>query len=211
MSHQTFRHIQTGILFHPYIGLAHGGIHTADLGGIQCKHRSFFQFNFCHRVQDLLSCSFAFSVVLFFIPDIGVFAHMKSMNSIMACIVTAGIMDSTAGYDGHIRSFFYIKIIVHNIRHSRNCQDNRDMYLFSLSLFADIYIDSLTVRLSLDLDMLAVSMAEGSSIVAQVVRAFLPETLRINLGEYLTGNRVQFFHIPFHQCTLLSFMQTQDG
>ena len=103
------------------------------------------------------------------------------------------------------------KSIVHDIRHSGYGKHHRNVYLLSPGLATDINIDSLAVCLSLDLDMFGISMADRSSVISEIIRALLAKIFCINLGKYLAGDRIQFFLIPFHQSSLLSFMQVQDG
>ena len=86
----------------------------------------------------------------------------------MAAFIATAVVNSTACNNRYICSFFYIKIIINHIGHSCGVYNDRNMYFFSICLTININVDARLILLFLNFDMLAVTVAEGNSIVLKL-------------------------------------------
>ena len=195
MGHQLLHHVQLRVFRERDLRLSHSGIHAADLGRIQVEHRVLLQIDLRHGVQDLFSRPFPFSVILFRIGDGRPLSHVESMDAVVPCRVAARVVDAAAGHDGHVRAALDIEIIVYDVGHAGSVHHHRDVHLFPLGLFADIDVDPLFVRFPADLDVLRISVAEGLSVVAQVVGALLLKAVIVYFFQDLICYRIQL-HRP---------------
>ena len=100
------------------------------------------------------------------ITYVAVFFYVKCVDSIMAAFIATAVVNSTACNNRYICSFFYIKIIINHIGHSCGVYNDRNMYFFSICLTININVDARLILLFLNFDMLAVTVAEGNSIVS---------------------------------------------
>ena len=129
--------------------LSDSGIYTFYLCGIKCKYGILAKINFCDRVEDSCSCSFAFSVMFLHITYVAVFFYVKCVDSIMAAFIATAVVNSTACNNRYICSFFYIKIIINHIGHSCGIYNDWNMYFFAICLSININIDARLVLLLL--------------------------------------------------------------
>ena len=138
--------------------------------------------------------------MLLFIAHIGAPSDVKGVNTVMAGLVTAGIVNSASGHNHHFRPLFHIEIIVDNIGHPGSYH-HRNMYLFTLCLFVNVNINALPVFLGADFDVFAVPVAQGTAVVAHIVRTFLLKSRPVNHLQYLIYYRIQLHsrHPPFRR------------
>ena len=94
------------------LGKALGGVDAADLHGFQRDAGAFLQIEDGLGVQDPLAGAFAFTIVLFHIGDLGVFAHIEGVDTVVLGIAVAAVVNTAACHDLHIGVLADEEIIV---------------------------------------------------------------------------------------------------
>ncbi len=176
MGHQFLDHEEFGVCPHFYFCLPDRGIHTLNLDSIQRKYSVLLHIYLSDRIQHPGAGSFPLAIVFLLVPDICALADMEGMDPVMPALIAAAVVDATSCDDGYVRASIDVKIIIDFILHARGIYHYRNVHLLPSGIPINVNIDSRLIFLLFDLNMLAVPMTQGNTVVAQVVCAFLLES-----------------------------------
>ena len=94
----------------------------------------------------------------------------------MSAFIAATVVDAASCDNRHVCASINVEIIIDFIFHARGIYHYRNVHLFPSGIPINVNIDSRLIFLFFDLNMLAVTMTQGNTIMAQVVCALLLES-----------------------------------
>ena len=135
------------------LGAPQGRVHTLDLGGLHLHIGAFLHVDYGGGVHHVLSPSVALAVVALHIAHPGIFAHIEGVDSVVTGLLYTAVVDTAAGYDGHIAALAYKKVVVHHVLQAALAEDHGDMDRFVLRARLDENINAVLIVLGDDIDI----------------------------------------------------------
>ena len=192
---QTLRDHHLAALIAVKTGVALGGVDAANLDGVHLHGGVFPQVDDglgIHHIAARLAGG-VLAIVLFGIVDAAVFTDIEGMDTVVAALVAAGIMDAAAGDDLHITVIAHIEIVIHQLGKARLADDDGDVALLTLGAGLDADVDALlAVGLGGDLNVLGGLAGLAAAVLTDIEGAYglagkvcdLLQQLGVNVGNH---------------------------
>ena len=176
-------------------GVALGGVDAANLDGVHLHGGVFPQVNDGLGVHYIAAglAGGVLAVVLFRIVDPAVFADVEGVHTVVAALITAGIVNAAAGDDLYIAIIAHIKIVIHQLGKPSLADDDGDVALLALGAGLDTDVNALlAIGLGSDLDVLGGLAGLTAAVFADIKGAYglageigdLFQQLGVNVGNH---------------------------
>ena len=116
VGHELFRDHDSGSRCQLCSGEALGGVHALDLDRLHLHETVLAHLHLGLGVHDAAAVPIAASIVLFHVLHMGISADVETVESVMAAVAVAAVVDAAACHDGHVAVVPDIEIIVHHLR-----------------------------------------------------------------------------------------------
>ena len=182
-----------GLAAGPYhdLGVALGGVHAPDLGGLHVDGGALVQVDDGLGVEDALAGALALAVVLLVVADLGVFAHVEGVDAVVLGGVTAGVVDAAAGDDVHVAVLADVEVVVDRLGEAGLGEDHGNVDRLLLGAGSDVDVDAGLVGLGVDDDVGGADAAVRFAVLADIVG---PHRKTVQIGDLLEELGFQFVH-----------------
>ena len=202
VSHDFFFNDQCGSVIQVGFRLTDRGIHTLDLGRLHLHVAVRVHMDDRGRIQNPLSGSFSFSIMLLYISYFGVFANMKRMDTVMLRRIVSAAVDTASGHNRHIRVFSDVKIIIYKIFQSVLADDHRDMHALVFGSGLDDNVDARFIFFAYNINIGSRIASGKGSVGTDIVCAFRHA---VEIRDLLQHVHLQLIYFLLHLLSLLLY------
>ena len=97
--------------------------------------------------------------------------QVEGVDAVVTALLIAGVVDATAGYDGHVRPLAHEEVVVHHLGVTRLAEDDGDMDALVLGAGLDDNVNTGFVRLGDNIDILGGVAARHLAVGADIIGA----------------------------------------
>ena len=151
-------------------GFTTRAIDTADLLEFKFDIAIFGEFKFCNWIQNFAS-AWTGAVMLLDVTHLGIFANMKSMNTVMNGVVCAAVVNPATGNNRDFAVFTDEKFVVNYFLVPGSGNNYRDVDGFVLRIGQNVNVKTATVFLRANVNVGGALAADGFAVQAEVVSA----------------------------------------
>ena len=159
------------LFLHHHFGVAFGGVHPPQLGGVQLDGGPFLQVDHCLGVHDPLAGSLSLAVVLLHVLHLGVLPHVKGVHPVVLGGFVSGVVDAAAGHNHHVAVGPDVEVVVDQLVQPGLGDDDGNVDRLVLGPGLDVDVNAGLVRFGDDFNIGRVAAGFQLAVFSDVVGA----------------------------------------